>query len=69
MRHPDPLGKLESCYDHSLANTYKLYAAGVKLAFDPLGDIEALSRVNLVEEGRVVYRDTVSPTGPPLRKR
>ena len=33
MRHPDPLGKLESWYDDSLANTYKLYAAGVKLAF------------------------------------
>ena len=33
MRHPDPLGKLESWYEHSLANTQKLYAGGVNLAF------------------------------------
>jgi hypothetical protein len=33
MRHPDPLGKLESWYEHSLANTQKLYQGGVNLAF------------------------------------
>jgi len=33
MRHPDPLGKLESWYEHSLANTQKLHDGGVNLAF------------------------------------
>jgi len=33
MRHPDPLRKLETWYDHSLANTKKLHDAGVNLAF------------------------------------
>jgi len=33
MRHPDPLGKLENWYEHSLANTEKLYQGGVNLAF------------------------------------
>jgi imidazolonepropionase-like amidohydrolase len=33
MRHPDPLGKLERWYEHSLANTQRLYQGGVNLAF------------------------------------
>jgi imidazolonepropionase-like amidohydrolase len=33
LRERDPLGKLERWYDYSLANTGKLYRAGVKLAF------------------------------------
>jgi Amidohydrolase family len=33
LRHRDPIGRLESWYEHSLANTGKLYAAGVNLAF------------------------------------
>lgn len=33
MRHPDPLGKLETWYEHSLGNTKKLHDAGVNLAF------------------------------------
>ena len=33
LRQNDPLGKLERWYEHSLANTGKLYRAGVNLAF------------------------------------
>jgi imidazolonepropionase-like amidohydrolase len=33
LRQPDPLGKLELWYDHTLANTQKLHRAGVNLAF------------------------------------
>jgi imidazolonepropionase-like amidohydrolase len=33
LRQPQAMSKLETWYDHSLANTMKLHAAGVKLAF------------------------------------